>query len=435
MAKDNYFLESGNQGLNRWGGVIDEEFLRELRGAKGIATYREMADNDDMIGASLYAIEMLIRQVKWDVEAGGTEDKDEECREFVLSCMEDLDMPWTDFISEALSFLTYGWSWHEIVYKRRSPNSKHGKSKFSDHLIGWKKLPLRSQSTLHHWEFDETNDDLLGMWQSAPPYYKQVFIPKEKSLHFRTKSQKGNPEGRSILRNAYRSWFFKKRLQELEGIGIERDLAGLPVLITPEGLDLFAPENAGQKAVADRIVRTIKRDENEGLVLPYGWDLKLLSSGGSRQNDTNQVIERYDTKIASTMLTDFVQLGHEGVGSYALSSDKTALFSTALGSFMDMICQVMNTQAIPKLIDLNKEAFHNITDYPKLIHGDIETRNLEELGSFLKNAVGTGTITPDNALEEYLRREAGLPERDEESTYEMNGTATSGYTYQPPEEV
>ncbi|MFI3253509.1 MAG: hypothetical protein R3Y63_04105 [Eubacteriales bacterium] len=408
----NIFLEHGKLGLNRWGGVIDEEFLRDLRGARGIATYREMADNDDMIGASLYAIEMMIRQVKWHVVSAGALEADERCTDFVRSCMEDMDMPWGEFISEALSFLIYGWSWHEIVYKRRDGKG----SKFSDNLIGWKKLPIRSQETLDHWEFE--GDDLCGMWQSSQPDYKAVFIPKEKSLHFRTKSQKGNPEGRSILRNAYRSWFFKKRLQELEGIGVERDLAGLPVLITPEGLDLFASENAGQKAVADRVVRTIKRDENEGLVLPFGWDLKLLSSGGSRQNDTNAIIERYDNKIASTMLTDFVKLGHEGVGSYALSSDKTALFATALGAFMDLICEVMNSQGIGRLVDLNRSAFSGISGYPKLVHGDIESRNLDELGSFLKNTVTSGVLTPDETLEDYLRREAGLPEKDEAGSYE-----------------
>ncbi len=430
----NLFSEQGKQGLNQWNGLIDEEFLPPLRGIKGVRTYREMADNDDMVGASLFSMKMMIRQVQWDVDSGGNSEKDEACREFILSCMEDLDVSWTDFISEVLSFLVYGWSWHEIVYKRRCGEKKEGNSKFSDNLIGWKKLPIRSQDTLDHWAYDPKTDELVGMWQSAPPHFGKVLIPLEKSLHFRTESQKGNPEGRSILRNAYRSWFFKKRFQELEGMGIERDLAGLPLLIAPEGLDLYAPENASKKVIADQIVRTIKRDENEGLVLPFGWELKLLTSGGNRQLDPRAAIEWYDTKIASTMLTDFVNLGHEGVGSYALSSDKTAFFSLAMGSFLDMICQVMNAQAIPKLIDLNKEAFQGITDYPKLIHGDIESRNLDELGNFLKNAVGSGVLTPDETLEDHLRREASLPERDHETTYGMEGSSSTGFTYQPTEQ-
>lgn len=430
----NIFFEHGKQGLNHWSGMVSEEFLPELGGIRGVRTYQEMADNDDMVGASLFAIEMMIRQVSWDVDSGGNKPKDEDCRQFILTCMEDLDIPWTDFISEVLSFLTYGWSWHEIVYKRRCGNSdkKETKSKYDDKLIGWQKLPIRGQDTLDHWEIDPQTDDLLGLWQSPPPTYGKIFIPTEKSLHFRTKSRKGNPEGRSILRTAYRSWFAKKRIQELEGIGIERDLAGLPYLRTPEGLDLYSPENTALKSVAEQLIRTIKRDENEGVLLPYGWELSLLTTGGSRQHDTNEIIARYDKAISATMMTDFLLLGHEGVGSYALSSDKTSHFARAIGTYLDMICQVFNTQAIPRLIELNGKAFGGISDYPKLIHGDIESRNLEELGEFVKSTVGCGILTPDETLEDYLRREAGLPERDELTTYGM--MANTGVTYQPQED-
>lgn len=54
--------EYGRVGANRYGGSFFEEFLPELRGADGIKIYKEMSDNDDMIGAVLFAIKMLIRQ-------------------------------------------------------------------------------------------------------------------------------------------------------------------------------------------------------------------------------------------------------------------------------------------------------------------------------------------------------------------------------------
>jgi hypothetical protein len=52
------------------------------------------------------------------------------------------------------------------------------------------------------------------MVQMAPPRYQTTVIPIEKSLLFRTSIAKGNPEGVSLLRTAYRSWYFKKRLEE-----------------------------------------------------------------------------------------------------------------------------------------------------------------------------------------------------------------------------
>ena len=232
--------EIGRIGQRRYGGTIYEEFLHELRGTRGIEVYREMSENDDVVGAILFAIEMLVRQCDWNVEPGGDTAKDKEAAEFVESCMHDMQDTWTDTISEILSFLTYGWSFHEIVYKRRMGNTKNPttKSKYTDGLIGWKKLPIRAQETLYRWEYDN-EDNLLGMTQMPPPDFGTYTIPMSKALLFRTKSRKNNPEGRSILRNAYRSWYFKRRIQEIEGIGIERDLAGLPVMHGPEGLDLW----------------------------------------------------------------------------------------------------------------------------------------------------------------------------------------------------
>lgn len=137
-------------------------------------------------------------------------------------------------------------------------------------------------------------------------------------------------DDRSILRNAYRSWHFKRRIQEIEGIGIERDLAGLPVIYTPEDMDIWNSEDetiSRIRAELENMVRGVRRDEREGLVLPGGFKMELLSTGGSRQFDTNAIIDRYDTRIAMTVLADFIFLGHQQNGSWALSSDKTELFA------------------------------------------------------------------------------------------------------------
>lgn len=48
--------EVGRIGQKRYGGVFYEEFLPELRGRRGMAAYSEMAANDDLVGAILYAI-------------------------------------------------------------------------------------------------------------------------------------------------------------------------------------------------------------------------------------------------------------------------------------------------------------------------------------------------------------------------------------------
>lgn len=420
MANNNSLKEIGRLGQKRYGGFFYEEFLKDLQGKKGVEVFREMSENDDVIGSILYAIEMLIRQATWNVQPAGNTPKDEEAAEFIYQCMDDMQDTWTDTISEILSFLTYGWSAHELVYKRRAGKSRDPKlnSKYSDGLIGWQKIPIRAQETLWEWLYDD-GDELLGMAQMPPPKFEIIEIPIEKLMLFRTKSRKGSPEGKSILRNAYRSWYFKRRIQEIEGIGIERDLAGFPTLTAPEGMNIWDdddPEMASIRVAADKIVQSIRRDSLEGLSMPSGWKLELLSTGGRRQFDTNAIIERYDTRIAMTVLADFVLLGHQQVGSFALSSDKTELFAMAVGAYLDIICETFNNKAIPALIDLNGDHFNGITDYPTLEHGDVEGADIQALSAYIKDMTGVGVLVPDDGIEDFVREAAGLPERLEDST-------------------
>lgn len=415
--------EYGSIGQRRYAGIFSEEFMRELQGKRGIEVFREMSENDDVCGAIIYVLETLIRQSSWSVQPGGSTAKDKECAEFVESCMNDMQDTWTDTISEILSFLAFGWSYHEIVYKRRIGNSRDPRqnSRYTDGLIGWQKLPIRAQETLYRWEYDD-NDNLLGMTQLPPPRFVMATIPIEKALHFKTKSRKNNPEGRSILRTAYRDWYFKRRFQEIEGMGIERDLAGLPVLQPPEHIDIWNLDDPAMLTIfqrAETIVRNVRRDSTEGLVLPFGWTFQLAASGGKRQFDTNAIIERYDTRIAMTVMADFILLGHQQVGSFALSSDKTELFSMALGAYLDIICEVFNNQAIPRLIGMNAEHFSGITEYPTLTHGDVETPNLQELSAYIKELTGCGVILPDEGLEDYVREVANLPERMEAQQFDQ----------------
>lgn len=387
--------EIGRTGLRIWSGRIDEEFLRQLQGTKGWEVYREMATNDAVVGAVLTAIELMMRQVVWRVEAGTSERSNQEIADFVDSCRQDMDHTWEDLLSEILSMLVYGYSIHEEVYKQRTPDN----SRFPDGKIGWAKLPIRSQDTLFKWDSNDETGEVRGFIQTPPPDYKQRNIPFTKALHFRPWGHKNNPEGASILRRAYEVWYYKKSLMRIEAIGIERDLAGYPVLYGPKG------ENGAVDTAAENIIQNIRRDEQEGAYLPSArdekgnrvWELLLLSTGGQRQYDTNAILQRYDTRIAQTMLADFILIGHEKVGSFALSSDKTHLFSVALGAWLDAICAVFNRTAIPRLLALNGIPLEQA---PKLMHGDVETVNLLEFGDFISQLAGAGMpLFPNFQLE------------------------------------
>ena len=66
-AAGTIFSERGITGLRREGGIVQEEYLRELSGDRWLSTVREMAD-DPIVGAVLFAVEMLLRRVPLNVQ-------------------------------------------------------------------------------------------------------------------------------------------------------------------------------------------------------------------------------------------------------------------------------------------------------------------------------------------------------------------------------
>jgi phage gp29-like protein len=425
MAPRPDLTEIGSTGLRRSSGYVYEEFLTQLRGRLGARTYREMADNDPVIGSFLFAIEKIITRLEWRVdpysEMGSTAEPDEadvEVAHFVEEALNDMSESWDATLASILSFIVFGWSWHEIVYKRRlGPDQKDPKkrSKFNDGKIGWRKWPIRAQETWMQWEFDE-DGGIQAYIQYDPSGGGKHVIPVDKSLLFRTTTQKNNPEGRSLLRNAYRPWYFKRRIEEIEAIGIERDLAGLPVaMVPPEYLSSTAtPDQVAVLNAVKEIVTSIKRNENEGVIFPVIYDesghklfeLTLLSSGGSRQFDTDKIIQRYDQRIAMSVLSDFILLGHDRVGSFALGTSKMDLWTMAVDSLCKTIADTVNAHAIPRLLKLNGMDTERC---PVLVYSEVAHVDLSEIGDFVSKMTAAGVMVPDPALEDHLRDLAGLP--------------------------
>jgi hypothetical protein len=308
--------------------------------------------------------------------------------------------------------LAYGFSTHEIVYKRRDGVN----SRFNDGRIGWRKLPIRSQDSIERFDFD-SEGGVQAVRQRKPDDSGTVRIPIEKLLHFRTSTFKGNPYGRSVLRSAWRPYYFKRNIEDVEGIGIERDLAGLPVIYLPaDYLTRDAPDD--KRAVAEecrRIITNIRRDEQEGVLMPTMYDtmgnalfkLELLTSGGRRQFDTGAVIQRYNVQILVTVMADFILLGTQSqVGSYSLGETKSRLFTRSLNSYAQSIAAIFNRFGIPRLFALNGMSRSSL---PFMEPTELNEVSLTELGQFLSQ---TGIVL-DDTLENHLRQRARMPLKNE----------------------
>ncbi len=424
------FEELGVAGAKIANGYVFEEFLPQLQLEQGRKIYREMRDNDSTVSSILFAVEMILKAVNWTVEENSDTKGSTEAADSAMflegALFDDMSHTWDDFISEVLSMLTFGWEYTEVVYKRRLGPDQLDPTKrsiYNDGAIGIRKLANRAQETLDRWNIDE-HGGVKGLWQN-PPFGGQVrYIPIEKAILFRPRPNKGSPEGRSALRGAYRSWYFLKQIQEIEAIGIERELNGLPVVRLPN--EILKSTNAVDittKAEYIKMARDVKFNEQGGILIPSDTyfnadgtrsnipvvEFTLVSSTGTRAINTSEVIARYQRDIARTFLADFLLLGSDS-GSYALSKDKSNLFVRSLSGWVESIAEALNRHLVPKLWKYNN---FDPNYMPFLRPGRIVDADLTELGNYVKNLAGSGAaLFPDDDLENELRDAADLPEKD-----------------------
>lgn len=431
------FSDYGSYGLRQYSGWVREEYLSDLVGREGARAYREMIDGSAIIGGMLFAIKQTMRKVEWRVEPANDTPAAEKEAEFVESLMEDMSHTWTDFVTEALSMLGYGYAPCEIVYKRRlgpqahripgpKPNGIHrASSRFDDGRIGWRRLPLRGQDTVIKWFFDP-NGQVRGLTQQ--PWVGQLIdIPIEKLLLFRPDSHKNNPEGRSVLRNAYRSWYFTKRLEEMEAINVER-MSGFPVAYVPS--QIFQAANAANpdpNAVASlnaikKMVTNTRTNDQMGVLLPsdtfmdqagkpsnvrmYEFKFETPQHSSTGGSIANTAIARHKVDILTTLLADFIMMGHEVRGTNNLAVTKVDMFYAAVESWLNSMASVVNRyglRRIWKLNDLDPDLMPEIVP-------DLSTRlDLDSLGAYVTALAGAAVPVGDEETQVFLREAAGMP--------------------------
>jgi len=112
-----------------------------------------------------------------------------------------------------------------------------------------------------------------------------------------------------------------------------------------------------------------------------------------------------------TVLADFIMVGHEGTGSYALHTDKSGLFRASINSIAQAIADVLNRYAVPRLFAVNGMKLEQL---PQFKPGDVDPPDLAQLSQFMTAMSQAGVQWfPDPELEKFVRGAARLPELDE----------------------
>lgn len=379
-------------GLRIFHGRLTEEYLPELRPwAKAARIYLEMKD-DAVVGSLLDAIEAPILSTEFQVTPAQDTPEDKAAAKFLEKCLFEMeDMEWKEHVEEAIEFLAFGFSLHEIVMEKKGDGKIYLRSL----------LPIGAE-TIRDWG---TELDALGNFQVVTQQHPLtgdiLSAPRQKLIHFTFRKRKRNPEGKSLLRSVYRPWFFKKNLEVIEAIGAERDVGNVPILDLPE--DKFvSPEDLAE--LSNKLAN-FRADEASYMVVPSGMKLSAYQ-GGSKAFNIRGIIRDYQNIIRQRFFAGFIAQGTEQVGTQALARELTSFFSLIARSIQTRMLDVWRRQLIPYIFKYNQ---FGINELPHLDWKAPGKENIQSISQAVTGLIDAKILTPSEDIEDYMRNTMGFP--------------------------
>jgi len=390
MAKS-AFRELGVSGVSQWGDVPRPlSGHGELYGWTAQRQYEKLRYSDPT-GAAMYQVLALpIRGVTWQVTAGGPTADDAAAAALLEDALlRGMSGSFADVIADACSMFVYGWAYLEMVLKRRA-----------DGQVGFKKIALRPQWTIQEWARAD-DGDIVGMVQ-AQTGAQGVLVPLDRSLLFRTEKIGDAPEGVSIYQPILRTFDYRRRLERVEGVGLFRRWAGLPIFNLPEGASTFAEAGVdSDEYKAEELGKAIYNDRSMAIVLPAGWSMELGGPEGQVDSTMGDTIMRKDAEMARAILAQFLLLGLRSVGTQSLANTLLDTFILAVEGYLANISENLNKYCVPYLFRYN--SFPNLTALPKLAPGAVRDADLTQVSQFLQVLLQAGGDLSDVETQAFLR--------------------------------
>jgi len=386
--------EIGRMGTAYFNGIIADEYNSDLQGQAGLTMYDKMRRSDAQVQAVLWVCELPIRSARWAVEPGGDDAKSVEIAQQVeANLLEEMSITWDDFLRHALLMLPFGFMVFEKVWERR------------DGGLRYRKLAPRMPASIDKWDM-EADGGLKGVQQLvwAGGQYSRPYIPVEKLLVFTNRKEGANWAGMSLLRAAYKHWYYKDNFYRIDAIANERHGVGVPYV------KMSAEAAVEDYEEAAEILQSLHAHERSYVVGKHCWE-EFTMVGVDRPTSALisvlSSIEHHDVMIARSILAQFINLGSTETGSYALSEDQSSFFLMALQAVANQITDVMNTYAIRPLVDVN---WGPQDEYPRLTYSKLEQRDLASYGDAIQKLLSSGAIVVDEGLRDTIRDLYGLPE-------------------------
>jgi len=421
------FQELGVAGTPIISGFVQDlgEYRGDLYGRDGMRVYEQMRRGDAQVAATLAVLKLPVRSRAGDgrVEPASNSPIDVEIAkmvednlfgglEFISKGGQKISQNWGDVVENLLLGLDFGCAAYEKVYR------------VAGDQIQIAKLAPRLPLTFYRFLTEDDGESLIALQQYGygGNNFKNVDIPAWKLGLFTFQQEGANFFGRSVLRAAYKHWYYKEQLYAIDGIACERNGLGVPVIEHEPGGKGLSTED---KQIAFTFLTNLASHESAGAYMPPGVKLSLKGVMG-QVRDCKESIRHHNEQISKCALAMFMDAGQAATGNRALGVSQQDFFFIAAQAFTNQVYFRINHSTVRDLVDLNYEGVGAVkskslpggpakrpSGYPTLVAPRVHYVSLSQVAEILgKLALDkVDVVHPDDEMEDALRDAMSLPER------------------------
>jgi hypothetical protein len=411
---------SGSDGVAAPGGYLWRgETNADLIGHKLWLTLSNTLLNSIVVAAAARYFLNLISGTEWEAEPVKAAGADgiraaEIVRAGLFDAMfvADRAKTWSSVVRKAALYKFVGFSMHEWIVRKRP-----------DGLIVFSDLQHRPQYTIHWWDKVEERSPLLGVIQQTRLGHR-YYLPRERLWYCADDTLTDDPAGAGMLRHTIAHTKRLDRYEQLEGIAMEGDLRGTPLMRAPikklqemadnakkgsgwvdSQLSAFTDFGANHIKTSDLslLIDSEPYTDKEGRISAVPkWAVDILKSDAGSLPQLQAAIERCNREIARVIGAEFMLMGGGSSGSHAMHADKTDQFGNLIQSTLGEMSGFARNDLARVLVSLNGLDADACT--PTLLPGAVSTEAVAQVTKSLVDMAQAGApLMPGDPAVDQIR--------------------------------
>jgi hypothetical protein len=369
-------------------------------------TYKKMVRGDASVRVSLRAGKSPVLGADYYVEPFDDTDEAAEIQEFVFDNFftgSGMTTPWLKFLEQKATNYENGFSTFEPVFENRewSPSKSNPTANRKVYTM-LKGLEFRPAETISQFVYDD-NGHLLGVVHNAMNgngQMHEVVLSMGKMVIFTFDQTGGDPRGNSILRSAYRHWYYKDYMYKIDAIQKERHGIGIPDILLGPG----ASEQ--DKKIANEIGPNLRTNEKAYILRTPNIEVGFAEIKG-QPVDIMRSAQHHDDMIMKNILVQFLNMGiGEGGGGRNSAATAQDMFMKSMRYIAQSDLDVLTNTIVRQLVMYN----YKTDKVPRL-----KVRNIGEIKDFqmwsagVANLINAEAITLDEDTENFIRENSDFP--------------------------